>query len=87
MYGSTETSTSFVANYAQLQTNICALGKPLKTVKYKLQVISGDRNELLIKSGLTNIKSDSIIQEVFLIFPVINGKNTIIVSASPFFGT
>ncbi|MBK7290244.1 MAG: acyl--CoA ligase [Chitinophagaceae bacterium] len=59
MYGSTEASTSFVANYAQLQTNICALGKPLKTVKYKLQVISGDGNELLIKSGLTNIKSDS----------------------------
>ncbi|HRA10265.1 MAG: acyl--CoA ligase [Chitinophagaceae bacterium] len=59
MYGSTEASTSFVANYAQLQTNICALGKPLKTVKYKLDSINGGGNELLIQSGLTNIKSDS----------------------------
>ena len=59
MYGSTEASTSFVANYAQLQTNICALGKPLKTVKYKLDSINGGGNELLIQSGLTNIQSDS----------------------------
>ena len=59
MYGSTEASTSFVANYAQLQTNICALGKPLKTVKYKLDPINGGGNELLIQSGLTNIQSDS----------------------------
>ena len=48
-----------MANYAQLQTNICALGKPLKTVKYKLDPINGGGNELLIQSGLTNIQSDS----------------------------
>lgn len=59
MYGSTEASTSFVANYVQLQTNICALGKPLKTVNYKLDSINGGGNELLIQSGLTNIQSDS----------------------------
>lgn len=59
MYGSTEASTSFVANYAQLQTNICALGKPLKTVKYKLFSINEGGNELLIQSVLMNIQSDS----------------------------
>ena len=59
MYGSTEASTSFVANYAQLKTNICALGKPLKTVNYKLDSINAGGNELLIQSGLTNIQSDS----------------------------
>jgi acyl-CoA synthetase (AMP-forming)/AMP-acid ligase II len=57
MYGSTEASTSFIANFSDLQKNSSALGKPLKNVTYRLNQLSDGGNELLINSGLANIKS------------------------------
>ncbi|MBK6938106.1 MAG: acyl--CoA ligase [Chitinophagaceae bacterium] len=59
MYGSTEASTSFIADYNMLQKNIHALGKPLKGVKYRLQPLSSGGKELLIQSPLANLGSDS----------------------------
>jgi acyl-CoA synthetase (AMP-forming)/AMP-acid ligase II len=58
MYGSTEASTSFIASYAELQKNCCTLGKPLKNVTYKLNKMLDGGNELLINSGLANIKCE-----------------------------
>ncbi len=57
MYGSTEASTSFIANYDALEKNIYTLGRPLKNVQYKLQPIDKGGKELLIKSGLANTTS------------------------------
>ncbi|MGB3005350.1 MAG: class I adenylate-forming enzyme family protein [Chitinophagaceae bacterium] len=59
LYGSTEASTSFIADYNQLKKNICALGKPLKGVKYRLEPLPAGGKELLIQSHLANISTDS----------------------------
>lgn len=58
MYGSTEASTSFIADYYRLKLNIHALGKPLMGVKYKLETIQNGSKELLIKSPLANISNE-----------------------------
>jgi acyl-CoA synthetase (AMP-forming)/AMP-acid ligase II len=55
MYGSTEASTSFVANYEMLKKNIHALGIPVKGIQYRLEPQPGGGNELLIRSHLANI--------------------------------
>jgi acyl-CoA synthetase (AMP-forming)/AMP-acid ligase II len=55
MYGSTEASTSFVANYEMLKKNIHALGRPLKGIQYRLKPLPGGSKELLIRSQLANI--------------------------------
>ncbi len=57
LYGSTEASTSFIANHNHLQANSCALGRPLKKVKYKLAFQNASTAELLIQSKLGNIKT------------------------------
>ena len=57
MYGSTETSTSFIANYEQLKRDVCALGTPLKGVNYRLQPLPGGEKELIIQSPLSNAGS------------------------------
>jgi fatty-acyl-CoA synthase len=51
MYGSTEASTSFIANCNELQKHINALGKPLKGVNYFLDA---DTGELIVNSPLAN---------------------------------
>ncbi len=58
MYGSTEASTSFIADYAMLKQNIHALGKPLKGVNYKLGAFTDGSKELLIQSPLANLSTD-----------------------------
>ena len=58
MYGSTEASTSFIADYTMLKQNIHALGKPLKGVKYKLEILPEGSKELMIQSPLANLSSD-----------------------------
>ena len=55
LYGSTESSTSFVAGYNQLTKNCCALGKPLKGIKYRLGDEVGEGKELLINTPTANI--------------------------------
>ncbi len=55
MYGSTEASTSFMANYEMLKKNILALGRPLKGIQYRLEPQPGGGQELLICSNLANI--------------------------------
>ncbi len=57
MYGSTEASTSFVANYEMLKKNIHALGTPLKGIQYRLESQPGGGKELLIRSHLANISA------------------------------
>lgn len=59
MYGSTEASTSFIADHAQLSMDPSALGTPLKGVKYKLLTLPGGEKELLIQSPLANAGSGS----------------------------
>lgn len=59
MYGSTEASTSFVADYAALKKNIHALGRPLKNVQYRLQPSAGGVTELAVKSALANKSGDA----------------------------
>ncbi len=54
MYGSTEASTSFVADYAALKKNIHALGRPLKNVQYKLLPSGDGGTELAVRSALVN---------------------------------
>jgi acyl-CoA synthetase (AMP-forming)/AMP-acid ligase II len=57
MYGSTETSVSFIAHYPQLAENAAALGIPLKGIQYKLKPQPTGGHELLIRSGLANIST------------------------------
>lgn len=59
MYGSTEASTSFIAGYNLLKKNACALGNPLKGVKYRLNPLPSGGKELLIQSHLANISTGS----------------------------
>lgn len=54
LYGSTEASTSFMADYSQLSQNCCALGSPLKGIAYKLEAQPTGSSELLIRSSLSN---------------------------------
>ncbi len=55
MYGSTEGSTSFIANFDDLNKNIHSLGKPLKGIKYKLFFLDNQNYELCIDSKLANV--------------------------------
>lgn len=57
LYGSTEASTSFIADYSLLRQNILSIGKPLKGIQYKIKPLANGGNELLIKSPLANIAS------------------------------
>lgn len=57
LYGSTEASTSFVADHAMLKKNIHALGRPLKGIQYRLEPQPGGGKELLIRSQLANISA------------------------------
>jgi acyl-CoA synthetase (AMP-forming)/AMP-acid ligase II len=57
IYGSTEASTSFVADYEMLKKNIHALGRPLKGIQYRLEPQPGGGKELLIRSHLANISA------------------------------
>lgn len=57
LYGSTEASSSFVADYDLLKKNIHALGRPLKGIRYRLEPLAEGGNELLIKSHLANKSS------------------------------
>ena len=57
MYGSTEASVSFIADFNQLNENIAALGKPLKGIQYRLETLPEGGRELLIQSGLSNIST------------------------------
>jgi acyl-CoA synthetase (AMP-forming)/AMP-acid ligase II len=57
MYGSTEASTSFVANYEMLKKNIHALGIPVKGIQYRLEPQPEGGKELLIRSHLANISA------------------------------
>ena len=57
MYGSTEASVSFIADYNQLNENISALGEPLKGIQYRLETLPEGGQELLIQSGLSNIST------------------------------
>lgn len=54
IYGSTEASVSFIAQYQHLCKNINALGKPLKGVKYKITELNTGEYELCIRSRLVN---------------------------------
>lgn len=54
LYGSTEASTSFIADHDMLKKNIHALGRPLKGIQYRLESLPEGGNELLIKSQLAN---------------------------------
>lgn len=57
LYGSTEASSSFIANYDLLKKNIHALGRPLKGIHYRLEPLAEGGKELLIKSHLANKSS------------------------------
>ncbi|PSL35009.1 class I adenylate-forming enzyme family protein [Chitinophaga ginsengisoli] len=59
LYGSTEASTCFIADYTQLSLDSCTLGTPLKGVKYQIQSLLGGGKELLIQSPLANASSGS----------------------------
>lgn len=54
LYGSTEASTSFIADHDLLKKNIHALGRPLKGIRYRLAPLAEGGKELLIKSHLAN---------------------------------
>jgi fatty-acyl-CoA synthase len=57
LYGSTEASTSFIADYPLLVQNIQSIGKPLSGIQYKIEPLENGSNELVIKSPLANITS------------------------------
>ena len=62
LYGSTEASVSFIADYSSLNNNVRALGAPLAGVRYLLAPIPGGGKELLIQSPMVNVKADEWIR-------------------------
>jgi acyl-CoA synthetase (AMP-forming)/AMP-acid ligase II len=55
LYGSTETSVSFIANSQHLEQNIAALGVPLKGAEYRTFLLDNGSLELQIRSHLSNV--------------------------------
>ncbi len=58
LYGSTENSVSFLAEYTHIKNESTALGKPLQGIQYRLALLPNAGIELEIKSPLANLHSD-----------------------------